>query len=188
MNPLRDAQVRSLCLRLGLPAPQPEFVFAPPRKWALDYAFITAKVALEIEGGVWVGGRHVQGSGFSRDLEKYNTLACMGWLLVRVTPEQVEDGALRKWLEFAMRCGILKGSAPNPEEMVMPRIRRTNLQMLEDEVERVAQRIAQTKAAQALLKENLEQQTADLARATRALKDARKAAKLARSVGGRRVR
>jgi hypothetical protein len=53
-------------------------------------------VAIEIEGGVWTGGRHTRGSGFVADCEKYNAAAMAGWTVFRLTAEQVKD---RAWLD-----------------------------------------------------------------------------------------
>lgn len=72
----------------GLPEPTPEHPFDPPRRWRLDLAWIAPRVALEVEGGIWIQGRHTRGAGFLKDMEKYNRLAVLGWRLLRVTPEQ----------------------------------------------------------------------------------------------------
>ena len=77
----------ALCKQNGLPEPIPEYRFARPRRWRLDYAWPWHKVALEVEGGAWTGGRHTRGSGFVADIEKYNELAVRGWRLVRVVPK-----------------------------------------------------------------------------------------------------
>ena len=74
---------------LRVPAPTPEFVFHPSRKWRLDFAWPDAKLALEVEGGVWSGGKHGRGSGIVKDMEKANGLACLGWRLLRVTPSEL---------------------------------------------------------------------------------------------------
>jgi hypothetical protein len=79
----------------GLPAPDPEFTFAwhaLGRRWAFDYAWPPWKIALEIEGGVFIQGRHTTGVGFTRDCEKYNRAAILGWLVIRATPDMVRAG------------------------------------------------------------------------------------------------
>ena len=53
------------------------------RRWRFDYACPAAMIAVEIEGGVWTGGRHTRGKGFLRDIEKYNEATAMGWRVFR---------------------------------------------------------------------------------------------------------
>jgi hypothetical protein len=54
----------------GVPAPEAEFKFAPDRKWRFDFCWSPQRIALEVDGGIWVGGRHTRGSGFAKDMEK----------------------------------------------------------------------------------------------------------------------
>jgi very-short-patch-repair endonuclease len=77
---------------LGIEKPVYEYRFHKTRKWRFDFCFVEAKLALEIEGGVWTNGRHVRGSGFIKDMEKYNQAAILGFRLLRVTPEQTQNG------------------------------------------------------------------------------------------------
>lgn len=86
-----DPLFLALVKRAKLPAPTPEFRFHPTRKWRIDFAWPEQRVALEVEGAVWTSGRHTRGSGFVKDLVKYNELARMGWRLVRITPNQLHD-------------------------------------------------------------------------------------------------
>ena len=67
--------------------PVKEYKFHPTRKWRFDYAFPESMVAVEVEGGVWTGGRHTSGAGFLKDMEKYNTALLHGWRVYRVTPK-----------------------------------------------------------------------------------------------------
>lgn len=80
---------RAALKRAGLSMPVPELVFHPTRKWRFDYAWPDTMIALEVEGAVWTQGRHTRGSGFVRDMEKYNAAACLGWRVLRVTPQQL---------------------------------------------------------------------------------------------------
>lgn len=71
-----------------------EYLFHPPRKWRFDFVILDAKVAIEIEGGIWVqgGGGHNRGKAFLDDMEKYNHASLSGWRLLRFTPDQVLRG------------------------------------------------------------------------------------------------
>lgn len=77
----------------ALPLPEPEVRFDPDRMWKFDYAWRTAKVALEVDGGAFAGGRHTRGAGFRRDLEKMNAAVVGGWKVLRVLPEQLTNKA-----------------------------------------------------------------------------------------------
>lgn len=88
----RREQLVRRCRMYALPDPVFEFRFHATRRWRLDMAWPPQLVAGEIEGGVWIGGRHTRGKGFLADVEKYNALAAAGWRLVRGTPGQVKDG------------------------------------------------------------------------------------------------
>ena len=70
-----------------------EFKFHPSRKWRFDYVIIPEdeKIAIEFEGGVWSGGRHTRGSGYSKDCEKYNAAQCLGWRVLRYTSDILEN-------------------------------------------------------------------------------------------------
>ena len=90
--------IEAICKHNKLPEPVSECRFAPPRRWRLDYAWPKHKLALEIEGGIWVRGRHNRPIGFKKDLEKYNTLTLMGWHLLRVTPDDIRNGTAARLL------------------------------------------------------------------------------------------
>jgi hypothetical protein len=91
------------CKFAKLPIPACEYRFHPTRKWRLDYAFPVQKLAVEVEGGVFIQGRHSRGAGMVKDMEKYNTLAVGGWRLLRVTPKQVTDGTALNLVEQALQ-------------------------------------------------------------------------------------
>jgi hypothetical protein len=81
------------CKQCGLPEPIPEFLFAKDikRRWRIDYYFELGekKIALEVEGGIWTGGRHSRGKGMKADMEKYNEMAIRGITLIRTTPSDL---------------------------------------------------------------------------------------------------
>lgn len=64
-----------------------EHMFHWTRKWRFDYAIPDLKVAIEIDGAVWDYGRHNRPQGYINDMEKLNTAASMGWLVLRFTTD-----------------------------------------------------------------------------------------------------
>lgn len=98
--------VRALCMAHDIPAPTPEYHFAAKlgRKWAFDFAYPDARLAIEVDGGVWTGGRHTRGAGWLRDQEKLNTAAAMDWRVMHFTPEQIRDG---EWIQYVLKYFML---------------------------------------------------------------------------------
>lgn len=76
----------------GLPMPEREYRFHPVRRWRFDYCWPDERLAVEIEGGTWQGGRHSRGAGYAQDAEKGNTALAMGYRLLRYTPGMLKDG------------------------------------------------------------------------------------------------
>src|SRR5271168_5158384 len=59
------------------------------RKWRFDFSWLEEKVALEVEGGIWIGGGHSRGSGVAKDMAKYNSAVLLGWKVLRCHPEEL---------------------------------------------------------------------------------------------------
>lgn len=79
-----------------------EYRFHPERRWRFDFAFPAKMVAVEVDGGSWIAGRHTSGVGFYNDCEKMSVAAAMGWRVLRVTPKQIEEGKALAWIEMAL--------------------------------------------------------------------------------------
>jgi hypothetical protein len=79
-----------------------EYKFCPDRKWRFDVAFVEKKVAVEVEGGHWVNGRHNRGAGFAADCIKYSQAAVLGWRVLRFTTDQVKSGMALRMLQQAI--------------------------------------------------------------------------------------
>jgi very-short-patch-repair endonuclease len=73
--------------------PDREYKAIADRRFRIDWAWPEQKLALEVEGGVWTGGRHTRGGGFLADMEKYNLLAVAGWRLLRCQPKELANYA-----------------------------------------------------------------------------------------------
>lgn len=69
--------------RNGLIGWQREYKFCANRRFRADFADVTNRVLVEIEGGAFSGGRHVRGAGFVKDCEKYNIATALGWRVLR---------------------------------------------------------------------------------------------------------
>jgi hypothetical protein len=78
--------------KVGLPAPEREVVFHPVRLWRFDLAWKPLKFAVEVDGGIWTGGRHSRGGGYEEDCIKFGEAAALDWTVIRVTPGMIKDG------------------------------------------------------------------------------------------------
>ena len=76
-----------------------EYKFLAERKFRFDYAFPDVKLAVEIEGGVFVSGRHTRPKGFVKDIEKYNLATLHGWRLLRFLPSEILKVATLNMIE-----------------------------------------------------------------------------------------
>ena len=65
-----------------------EHRFHPTRMWRFDYAIPEHRIAIEIDGGVWIEGRHNRPKGYIADLDKFNNAAALGWRVLKFTPQQ----------------------------------------------------------------------------------------------------
>lgn len=86
----------------GLPVPVTEYKFHPDRRWRFDFCWPDDLLAVEVEGGTWVNGRHNRGSGFEKDAEKYAEALCLGWKVLRVTGSHICTGKAIKWIRRLM--------------------------------------------------------------------------------------
>jgi len=73
----------------GGPELEKEFRFHPTRRWRADFAHLESKTLIEIEGGIYINGRHNRPAGFAADLEKYLEAALEGWRVIRLGPNEL---------------------------------------------------------------------------------------------------
>ena len=71
------------------PALEREFQFHPTRKWRADFAHVPSRTLIEIEGGIWIRGRHTSPKGFAADAEKYLEATLAGWRVLRLVDLQI---------------------------------------------------------------------------------------------------
>lgn len=69
-----------------------EFQFNKDRRWRADFHILDTRILIEVEGGIWSGGRHTRGKGYIADMEKYNSATALGYSVYRYSTEQVKSG------------------------------------------------------------------------------------------------
>lgn len=76
--------------RSGLIGAVAEHQFHPDRKWRFDFAFIKQKVAIEVQGGIFMRrGGHNTGMALRREHEKRNAAAVLCWRILYCEPREV---------------------------------------------------------------------------------------------------
>lgn len=100
---LLQAFITSFCETNRLPTPEFEFKFHDARKWRFDFAWVKQKLAMEIDGAIWIQGRHTRGAGVEKDCEKLSEAAILGWRILRASTGQVESGVALGWIERALQ-------------------------------------------------------------------------------------
>ena len=77
-----------------------EYRFHPTRRWRFDFARPDIRLAIEIDGGVWSGGRHSGGAGQIKDMEKGNAAVALGWQILHFTPQQAKNNEAYRLVHF----------------------------------------------------------------------------------------
>ena len=73
-----------------------EYRFSPPRRYRWDFAHPASKVAIDIQGGVWMAkSGHSGGTGLVKDYEKLNLAASQGWRVFLLAGSMITP----QWLE-----------------------------------------------------------------------------------------
>ena len=91
--------LRAIIIGEGLPLPEMEYRFDSKRRWKFDMCWRYQKLAVEVEGGIWVNGRHNRGKGFLGDCEKYNAAALAGYRVIRICKEHIDNGQAILWIK-----------------------------------------------------------------------------------------
>lgn len=115
----------SLSEKAGLEAPVEDFKFHPSRKWKFDYCWLPepsgdtvscrccgselmcpacespplappVRLAVEIQGGTYMQGKHSRGAGQKNDFEKINEAQRLGWRVILLDSSHIGSGPKRK--------------------------------------------------------------------------------------------
>ena len=81
---------------------KPWHPFWRDRAWRLDFAWPTQRLAVEVQGGLFVQGRHTRGAALAAEYERHNEATLRNWRVLYVTAEQIADGSALAWIERAL--------------------------------------------------------------------------------------
>jgi hypothetical protein len=76
-----------------------EYRGIPGRLFRFDFCHPGSRVAIEVMGGIWTGGRHSGGAGQIKDFEKLNLAILHGWVVFQLSGEMIAD----RWVEAIAR-------------------------------------------------------------------------------------
>ena len=62
------------------------------RSHRFDLAFVAERLAIEVDGGIWIGGAHGSPRDIERNMRKGNSAVSRGWFVLHFTPRQVTSG------------------------------------------------------------------------------------------------
>lgn len=82
-----------------------EFKGINGRKFRFDAANPSKKIAIEIEGGIWIAGRHNRPIGMEQDMKKYNAAVVDGWKVLRYSPDTLRKRPYELIRDVRMLCG-----------------------------------------------------------------------------------
>lgn len=85
-----------------IPEPFYEHHFHPERRWRFDLSWPHNKVAVEVDGGIWIRGGHNRGAQMKKDWEKRNAAAALGWRILYFEPEDLCTTDTAKMIYLAL--------------------------------------------------------------------------------------
>lgn len=72
------------------------------RDFRFDFAWPELRVAVEVDGGMYIKGGHTSGTGASRDREKDDQAMRLGWSIYRCTPAMIKRGRAVETIEILL--------------------------------------------------------------------------------------
>jgi very-short-patch-repair endonuclease len=102
VNPLA-MRFEALWQRWEGPALVREYKFSAARRWRADYCHEASRTLIELEGGIYSGGRHVRADGYRNDVEKYNAAAMLGYVVLRLGTGQVDDAHVGEIADYVRK-------------------------------------------------------------------------------------
>ena len=83
-----------------------EYRFHKARKWRWDWILPDYMIAIELQGGGFVRGRHSRGAGMQEDMDKFNEGVRAGWKLLLFSTLDIDSGKAREFLRSWLCPGV----------------------------------------------------------------------------------
>lgn len=93
-------------LKVVLKVPfETEYPFASSidRAWKWDIAFLEQKLAVEVDGGIWVKGAHGHPLTILRNMQKRNWGARLGWRILSFSTDEAKKGQALSFIEWVLK-------------------------------------------------------------------------------------
>jgi very-short-patch-repair endonuclease len=97
--------------------PVKEHMGIPGRKYRFDYAWLTEKVAVEIQGGVYTKHAHGSITGILAGYRKANECAKYGWRVLYFTPAEMKLTDTVKTIKAALEWKEPKSLRPKKSSL-----------------------------------------------------------------------
>jgi len=68
---------------------EPQAILVPGREFAFDFAHHESKVAVELDGGLYVNGGHSRGASIEESYVKLRAAARLGWCVLKYGTKQM---------------------------------------------------------------------------------------------------
>jgi hypothetical protein len=81
-----------------------EYPFAKPRRFRFDFAHLPSKIAIELQGGIFMpNARHNNGAALVKEYEKLCLASSLGWRIFFLSSVTVSDENVYKQIATAIR-------------------------------------------------------------------------------------
>ena len=77
------------------------------KRYRADFAHPEARVTIEVQGGTWNRGRHVQATGYARDARKFNLCQLSDWQVFLLVTETATDKAVLQEIAEHIRSKLV---------------------------------------------------------------------------------
>ena len=82
-----------------------QYAYVPGRRFRADFGLVADRLLIEVQGGIFTGQAHGSIRGVLADIERGNLATLHGWRRLCFTPQQVETGEAKAFIEAVLERG-----------------------------------------------------------------------------------